>query len=62
MNEHSAQQGIQRSCPAKAGHAVYAPVMPHCRTTVTEQNFVTCETNYISKTNGRINTKYKELS
>ena len=24
-------------------------VMPHCRTTVTEQNFVTCETNYISK-------------
>lgn len=37
-------------------------VMPHCRTTVTEQNFVTCETNYILKTNGGINTKYKELS
>lgn len=36
--------------------------MPHCRTIVTEQNFVTCETNYISKTNGRINTKYKEFS
>ena len=30
-------------------NCVYLRVMPHCRTTATEQNFVTCKTNYISK-------------
>ena len=33
----------------KPNHRKALNVMPHCRTTVTEQNFVTCGTNYISK-------------
>lgn len=36
--------------------------MPHDRKTVNERNFVTCQSIYLLKTNGRIKTKNKEFS